>query len=111
MHISRTPPRSEVKAKREAEAAPVVDLMAALKRSLAQESGEAEPKRKRKAAPGDRRQRNLLLPLAGVSKEKPVKSKKVSARAIARRRHKTPEQKARTAPATIRAARPTSAIR
>jgi DNA end-binding protein Ku len=42
----------------------VVDLMDALKRSLAQESGETVRKPKRKAA-GDRRQRNLLLPMYG----------------------------------------------
>ena len=48
--------------------ASVVNLMDALKRSLAQESGETAPKRTRKAA-GDRRQRNLLLPVAGKKTE------------------------------------------
>jgi len=43
---------------------PVVDLMTALKHSLAQESGETASKLKRRAA-GDRRQRNLLLPMEG----------------------------------------------
>ena len=43
---------------------PVVDLMAALKRSLAQETGETARRPKRKAT-ADRRQRNLLLPVQG----------------------------------------------
>src|SRR5262249_58220845 len=45
---------------------PVLDLMAALKRSLAQETGAAKPKPK---AAGDRRQTSLLLPMSGEKKE------------------------------------------
>jgi DNA end-binding protein Ku len=50
---------------------PVLDLMAVLKHSLAQETGAAKPKRK---VASDRRQTSLLLPMSGKKKEtaKPV---------------------------------------
>jgi hypothetical protein len=53
-----------VKTKPAMPAAPVVDLMAALKRSLQQETGPATAKAKTRPA-SDRRQRNLLLPVTG----------------------------------------------
>ena len=52
---------------------PVIDLMAALKRSLAQEPSGPEQrtaKRKRTKQEGDRRQPALLLPLTGARKGK-----------------------------------------
>jgi DNA end-binding protein Ku len=62
---------------------PVLDLMSALKRSLAQESGSAaKPKRK---AVADRRQTNLLLPVAGKTKETAAAA---SMTALPRRRRK-----------------------
>jgi DNA end-binding protein Ku len=55
-----------VRPKQVASPRPVLDLMAALKRSLARETGAAKPKRK---ATGDRRQTSLLLPMSGEKKE------------------------------------------
>jgi DNA end-binding protein Ku len=55
-----------VRPKQIAEPRPVVDLMAAVKRSLAQETATAKPNR---AASGDRRQASLLLPVSGKKKE------------------------------------------
>jgi DNA end-binding protein Ku len=60
-----------VRPKRIASPRPVLDLVAALKRSLVRETGGAKPKSK---AAGDRRQTSLLLPMSGEKKEiaKPV---------------------------------------
>src|ERR1700755_1825109 len=59
-------------------APPVLDLMAALKRSLAQETGAAAKPRRRAA--GDRRQTNLLLPVPGKNdKETPTRARTTAA--------------------------------
>jgi DNA end-binding protein Ku len=59
----------------------VVDLMAALKQSLAKETGtRAKPKRK---AAADRRQRSMLLPVSGSGRRS-----KASDRQVTRRRRK-----------------------
>jgi DNA end-binding protein Ku len=68
--------------------AAVFDLMAALKRSLAQESAEAAPRRQaRKAAP-DRRQRNLLLAMEGKGKDDAEPTRRPAVEASTKRRRK-----------------------
>ena len=64
-------------------APPVLDLMAALKRSLAQETGAAAKPRRRAA--GDRRQTNLLLPVPGKN-EKETPTQALTAAAARRRK-------------------------
>lgn len=71
-----------VRPKRIVSPPPVVDLMAALKRSLAQETAPAQPKRK---AAADRRQASLLLPVSGKKKETATPA---PAKAPAQRRRK-----------------------
>jgi DNA end-binding protein Ku len=66
---------------------PVVNLMDALKRSLAQEAGESAARPKRKAA-SDRRQRNLLLPMAGKGSGASPKIVPAPAQASPKRRRK-----------------------
>jgi DNA end-binding protein Ku len=67
--------------------APVLDLMSALKRSLTQESSEPAAKPKLKAA-GDRRQRNLLLPMAGKAQTQKPAKKPTAAETSPKRRRK-----------------------
>jgi DNA end-binding protein Ku len=65
---------------------PMLDLMAALKNSLAQETGEPPAKPKRRKVAADRRQRNLLLPVSGGAREK--QSPAVASSSTRRRRKK-----------------------
>ena len=70
---------------------PVIDLMAALKRSLAQETtatGAMTPKEKRPRPASDRRQRSLLLPVAGGRRRKEESATKPVA--VAMRPRRTP---------------------
>jgi len=67
--------------------APVFDLMAALKRSLAQESGGPTPKAKRKPI-SDRRQRNLLPPMQGKPRGPRTATRPATAEAGTQRRRK-----------------------
>jgi DNA end-binding protein Ku len=60
-----------VKAKQAETPRPVLNLMDALKRSLAQETRESVKRPRRKAA-ADRRQRNLLLPVQGKGQRQPT---------------------------------------
>jgi len=72
-----------VKPKQISTPAPVLDLMSALKRSLAQETGAAAKPRRRAA--GDRRQTNLLLPVTG-KKEKETPTQARTTGAVRRRK-------------------------
>jgi len=63
-----------VKAKQAETPRPVLNLMDALKRSLAQETRESVKRPRRKAA-ADRRQRNLFLPVSGQGPKKPMTAK------------------------------------
>jgi DNA end-binding protein Ku len=73
-----------VKAKPAPAPSPIVDLMTALKRSLAQETAGPAAKPKRKAG-ADGRQRNLLLPMSGSPKENAAPT---AADAVGKRRRK-----------------------
>jgi DNA end-binding protein Ku len=63
-----------VKARPEVRPAPVFDLMAALKQSLAKETGEAAPSKPKPRAAADRRQNSLLLPVSGRGGKEPART-------------------------------------
>src|ERR1051325_5861683 len=63
-----------VKARLAARPAPVFDLMAALKQSLAQETGGAAASKPKRRAAADRRQRSLLLPVSGKGGKEPSRT-------------------------------------
>jgi len=60
-----------VKARPETQPAAVFDLMAALKQSLAQETGSRGPAKPKRRAAADRRQSSLLLPVSGKGGKQP----------------------------------------
>ena len=63
-----------VKARPVARPAPVLELMAALKQSLAQETGEAAPSKPKRRAAADRRQSSLLMPVSGKRGKEPSRT-------------------------------------
>ena len=68
-----------------AEPSNVIDLMAALKQSVAAQGGAAASGKK-KAAPADKRQQNLLLPVKGSGKVQALKEKDAEAPKAKRRK-------------------------
>jgi len=63
-----------IKIRPERRPAAVFDLMASLKQSLAQETGETAPSRPKRRAAADRRQRSLLLPVSGKGGKEPART-------------------------------------
>ena len=81
--------RVAIKPRAVATPSPVIDLMAALKRSLAQEAPSAKgatAKKRTRAAGPDRRQRALLLPVSGGRKRNEEPATQPAATAAKRRR-------------------------